>query len=133
MNTKYELTDETIVLGSRTLHRIRALRDIPVLGCDVEKGTLGGFVESEDNLSYADTDGCWIFGNAKVYGKAIVKDWARVAEEAEISGDVIVKDFALIGGQTRLCGAEVIGDQERIPPRGIITKAPHHPPKKGAS
>jgi len=133
MNTKYELTDETITHNGRTLHRIRALRDLPVLGCDVEKGTLGGFVESEANLSYANTDGCWIFGDAKVYEGAVVRDWARVAEHADISGHVIVEDFALIGGHTRLSGAEIVGGQERMPPQGIIKKTPHQPPSTSTS
>lgn len=47
---KYELTKETKTLADDTvLHLIRALMDIPRY-C-VKAGELGGFVESEDNLS----------------------------------------------------------------------------------
>ena len=48
MNTKYEITD---IAHEKYpfLHRIRALRDI---GSEVKAGDLGGFVESEGNLSF---------------------------------------------------------------------------------
>lgn len=38
---KYELTDETILIGSQILHRIRALRDF----ADVKAGDIGGYIE----------------------------------------------------------------------------------------
>ncbi|GAA5111987.1 hypothetical protein [Bartonella jaculi] len=62
---KYELTDETIEIRGKTLHRIRALRDFS----DVEKGDLGGYIEREGNLSHEDS--CWVYYNAKVYGNAL--------------------------------------------------------------
>lgn len=46
---KYELTDETKVEHGVTLHRIRALVDIVRYG--VKAGDLGGWIESEANLS----------------------------------------------------------------------------------
>ena len=62
MNIKYELTDETKNFCDITLHRIRALRDIPSAG--VKSGYLGGWIEKESNLSkYGDA---WVYGNAKV-------------------------------------------------------------------
>ena len=58
MNQKYEITD---IAHPRYpwLHRIRALRDIRE---DVHAGDLGGFVQSEDNLSIQDPS--WIYGDA---------------------------------------------------------------------
>ena len=55
------------------LHRIRALRDVRE---DVHAGDLGGFVQSEENLSQEGQ--CWIAGNAVV------------AEEAYVYGDAIL-------------------------------------------
>ena len=49
MNNKYELTDETKNFCGITLHRIRALRDIPSV--NVKSGDLGGWIEKESNLS----------------------------------------------------------------------------------
>ena len=48
MNTKYELTDETMrVLG----HRLRRIRPKQRVGPHAEAGELGGWIESENNLS----------------------------------------------------------------------------------
>ncbi|WP_375654209.1 hypothetical protein [Bartonella sp. AP19HLJMH] len=78
MVKKYELTNETIEVGGKTLHRIRALRDFG----NVKAGDLGGYIEKEDNLSH---DGnCWVSGNAKVYGKA------KVCGFAEIFGNTVI-------------------------------------------
>ena len=46
---KYELTGETKEIGGVTLHRIRALIDIPEHY--VKAGDLGGWIEAERNLS----------------------------------------------------------------------------------
>ena len=71
---KYELTEEKITLNeNQTLYRIKALKDFG----DVKAGDLGGFVESEKNLSQ---DGnCWISDDVKVY-----EDAARISESAII-------------------------------------------------
>ena len=63
MEKKYILTEETKEVGGRILHRIQAVRDFDA----VQKGDLGGWVESEENLSH---DGnCWVFGDGRVFGK----------------------------------------------------------------
>lgn len=79
---KYELTDETVEQDGHILHRIRALKDFG----NVKKGDLGGFVESEDNLSHKRN--CWVYGDAKVYENAKVCGNARVLGEAEVTGKV---------------------------------------------
>lgn len=61
---KYELTDETIEVYGTALHRIKALKDFG----NVKKGELGGYVESEHNLSQEGN--CWVCGNAEVCGNA---------------------------------------------------------------
>lgn len=66
MSKKYELTDETVRINSIILHRIKALTDFG----DVDAGDLGGWVESERNMSH---DGnAWVYDNARVYGNAWV-------------------------------------------------------------
>lgn len=67
---KYELTNEHIDAYGTRLYRIRALIDFG----DVKAGDLGGYVESENNLSHD--------GNAWVYGNAWVSDNARVSGNA---------------------------------------------------
>ena len=62
---KYELTDDTITVGGRILHRIKALKSFS----DVEEGDLGGYVEKE-NLSQIGN--AWVYGDARVSGNAQV-------------------------------------------------------------
>jgi len=60
-NKKYEFTGETKEWCGHTLHRIRAIIDIAY----TKAGEIGGWIESESNLSEYD--------NAKVCGDAKVK------------------------------------------------------------
>ncbi len=58
---KYELTDEFIEHWSgKKLYRIKALIDFGL----VVAGSLGGFVESENNLDH--NGNAWVYGNARV-------------------------------------------------------------------
>ena len=57
MEKKYELTESKIYCGI-TLYRIKALRDL----WNVKAGDLGGWVESELNLSHEGN--CWIYNDA---------------------------------------------------------------------
>lgn len=60
---KYEFTGETRDLSPTTkLHRIRAVIDIPHAG--VNAGEIGGWIESDSNLSH-DYD-AWVCGNAHI-------------------------------------------------------------------
>lgn len=63
---KYELTDDTITVEGRTLHRIKALKSFS----NVEEGELGGYVEKEDNLDQRGD--AWVYGDARVSGNARV-------------------------------------------------------------
>ena len=77
---KYELTGETKEIGGVTLHRIRALVDIP--GNDVKAGDLGGWIEVERNLSQKGA--AWVADEARVMGEASVMDSARVTGKARV-------------------------------------------------
>ena len=57
---KYELTSETKNVFGHILYRIKALSSF---GC-VSAGDLGGFLESEKNLSQ--NGDAWVYGNAEV-------------------------------------------------------------------
>ena len=81
---KHELTDDTITVGGRILHRIKALKSFS----DVEEGDLGGYVEKEDNLNQSGN--AWVYGNARVYGDARVSGNAQVYGNARVYGDAWV-------------------------------------------
>lgn len=95
---KYELTEETLEWKGHILHRVKALRDFNY----IKAGNVGGWVESEDNLSqYGD---CWISCEAKVYGDAKVFQDAQVFDEAQ------VYDHAQVYGNTKILDhAQVYG------------------------
>lgn len=78
---KYELVKEnTISKGNTTLYQIRALEDIDC----IKKGDLGGYVESEYNLSQEGT--CWVDNTSSVYGNAIVCENAFIGDKSVIAG-----------------------------------------------
>ncbi|WP_375662610.1 hypothetical protein [Bartonella sp. OC16QHHD] len=114
MEKKYEMTDETIEVGGKTLHRIRALRDFG----RVKKGDVGGFIEKEDNLSH---DGnCWVgddakvYGYAKVFGDAHVYGYAEVYGNSRIYGKAEVFDEPCIYGHAEVYGEAYIYDRARV-------------------
>ena len=105
MEKKYKLTEETINVGDKTLHRIESLKDFS----DVKKGDKGGFIEKEENLSQ--NGDCWVYHNAVVYGNAEVYDDAKVFEDARIYGKARVLDNARVYGNTNVYhNAEVCGN-----------------------
>lgn len=115
MNKKYELTDETKVIGNTTIHRIRALRDIPRHG--VTSGDLGGWIEKENNLSHEGdawvSGDAWVLGDARVSGNASVFGDAWVYGNARVHGDAEVYGDAWVYGDARVFGdAEVYGDAD---------------------
>lgn len=106
MEEKYRLLydDTVIVFRGHTLYRIEALRDFGF----IKKGDLGGYVESEHNLSHRGL--CWIYGQAKVYGLAQVLGNAVVSGEAQVFENAIVYEYASVNGHAQIYGqAEVYG------------------------
>lgn len=87
---KYEITD---IAHPKYpwLHRIRAL--VPV-NEDVKAGDLGGYVQTEDNLSQKDT--CWI------YDQAICCEDAMVRKDARMYDGSMARGSALIAGDARM-------------------------------
>jgi carbonic anhydrase/acetyltransferase-like protein (isoleucine patch superfamily) len=103
MNKKYEFTGQKMLIiidVSHELHRIRRLSD----------GKLGGWIESEDNLSQEGD--CWVddhaqvygdakvYGNAKVHGGAVVHDHAKVRGNADIDDNACVFGYAIVEDNT---------------------------------
>lgn len=81
---KYEFTGETIEHDGHILNRIRALIDFD----GVKKGDIGGWIESEHNLSH--NGNSWVYDDAKVYEHAQVFHDAKVYYRAKIYGNAEV-------------------------------------------
>lgn len=120
-NTKYRLIPEDYkeICGEK-LYRIEALKDFG----GVKAGDLGGYIESEDNLSH---DGnAWVYGNAcasdnaRVYDNARVGDNAWVRGNARVCGNARVDCNAYVGGNAwvygyaRVRGNACVGDNARV-------------------
>ena len=124
---KYELTNETHP-DHPTLYRIRALRDIPERG--VKSGDLGGWVESELNLS--PSGAAWVYGDAQVSGDARVADNASVYGGAQVYGNASVYgDASVYGNDAQVYGgawvhgdARVFGDAQVYVARHVTTLGP---------
>ena len=114
---KYELTDETIEWKGHILHRIKALKDFRCNGFSITTGQLGGFIESESNLSQEGN--CWvnynasIYGDAKVYENAILLDDSFAHDNARIHGNAIIHDEARIYDNAEIYDcAEIFGNAQ---------------------
>ena len=76
------------------LHRIQALKTINEW---VEAGELGGFVQSEQNLSQEGA--CWIYDDAICCGEAVVKQDAELHDGAAVAGFSIITGDACMYGR----------------------------------
>lgn len=120
---KFELTDMTKDHIEPTVHRIRALRDIP--GNRVQEGDIGGFVESEDNLRQRGSawvgedaivkDCALVAGSAVVRGSAVIRGSALVKRSARVAGDAVVEYGAVVAGDA------VVTDNARVKNRALVT------------
>ena len=121
MEKKYEiLKDQAITMNGSTIYRIKALK----LFGDVEAGDMGGFVESEDNLSHEGP--CWIYGDAMVYHKAkvkdnaIIRDYVHVFNNARVMENAIVEGHARVSDDSTVFGNARVKDNANVFGRGII-------------
>jgi carbonic anhydrase/acetyltransferase-like protein (isoleucine patch superfamily) len=108
-NKKYELVDVgDDFVGHHKVYRVKALRDFGF----VSKGDVGGFVESEKNLSHEGN--CWVKDNAYVV------DNARVYEDAIISGNAWVHDNACVYGNGRVYGDTAVYHNAKVYDNAIV-------------
>ena len=125
---KYELTDirQSVSISGESLYRIKALKEFvnETTGVVIEKGQLGGFVQSEKNLSQYGT--CWIDDSARVFNNAVVSDNAYVGQEAmihrnvQISGNAAVLDSAWITDNAIVKDNAQIRDMPLIKDNAVI-------------
>lgn len=118
---KYKIRkDLSYTFDGHKLYRVEALKDFG----NVKKGSVGGFIEKEDNLSQEGN--CWIFldakvyGNAKVFGNAIINGFAQVCDNAMVYGNAQVnryskiKNNARVYGNARIWGNSIVKDNAQV-------------------
>ena len=107
---KYEmlLEEKVLKIDGRKLYRIRALKDFG----NVKEGDLGGWIESEDNLSHEGS--CWITDEARVFDDAlicddaIIRDHAKIYGSSKIHGKSEVSGRAVVYGMAKVCNSKTI-------------------------
>lgn len=111
-NKKYRLLPEASKSG---LHRIQAVKDFS----NIKKGDLGGWVDSEDNLSHKGN--CWIYGNAQVKLGVRISENAMVCDNAILSGygvsvkgNAVISDIAMITGDFLYSNYTQCSSKDRI-------------------
>lgn len=116
INKKYELLkDDFIEVLGRKLYRIRALKNFG----KVLAGELGGYIESEKNLSqegnaWVYDDAC-ICDDAIVYDNAIVMNNAWVYGNAKVFGSAQLSGHASVSGNAQVCGTVRISGEASLP------------------
>lgn len=88
----------------RPIYRIQALRDFS----DVKKGDLGGFVESEENLSQMGD--CWIYDMAQAVDKSRVEGDACLRDCSKMYDSSLIKDKAQLQGCARMIQYACLAD-----------------------
>ena len=126
MGKKYEL-----IKNEYGFNRVKALKDFTLItGEQINKGDLGGIIESEDCLSQEGL--CWIMDEAyvegEVSGNAVVKDDAKIygtvsgnaiveydaIVEGTVSGNAIVRDNGFVGENATVTGNAVVQADQYI-------------------
>jgi len=107
---KYMMLSESIEMDGHILYRIQAL--VPF--SDVQAGQMGGFIESEENLShdglawiYDDAcacDGSRVYGDAQLRNRATIRDNAQAYDSAVLEDDSLVDEEAEVYGRARMRG-----------------------------
>lgn len=120
---KYEIT-EAAHPKYPWLHRIRALTDVNE---KIPKGSMGGYVQSEKNLSQEGT--CWIYDQAVCCEEAVVEQEAGLYDgtmargSALVTGDAVMYDRAVADGNCCIRSGEIKEDV-RVSGYAMITKHP---------
>lgn len=112
---KYKIRKNlTFKQGNKKLYRIEALRDFS----DIRKGDLGGYIESEANLSQYDVG--WIYDNAKVSGNAQVSGNARVRDNAQVYDSALVYGNAQVRGHAQVSGYAQVSDSALVSDNALV-------------
>ena len=125
---KYEILPEPIAApNGEVCHRIKALKDIPVIG--VKKCDLGGCVSNATSLSHSGSswifEGGFVVGNAIVEGDAIVGDGALVGDTACVSGAAAICKGVVVDSNAQV-GGDVVVRHGNIGCGAVVTKQYHY-------
>lgn len=107
---KYEL----IPSDKEGLYRVKALKDFS----NVKKGDIGGFIQSENNLSH--NGNCWIYNDAivgddtRIVENAVIRDRAVVCDNAVVYGNAQILNYAQVWGNAEVSGEAVVRNSANV-------------------
>ena len=120
---KYEILmneENTIEFNGRTLHRIRALKDFD----DVKAGDIGGYVESEWNLSqygicwiYDDAicmDNAWVCNSAKMYNRSCMYNNSKMLDNSIMYDYSRMYDNTMMYDNSKMFDNSIMFDNSRM-------------------
>lgn len=110
-SVKYCLTSESKNMYGIRMFRIQAKKTFECHGIAVFAGELGGWVESENNLSQ---DGsCWIFDNATAYEQSVVSGNAMMTGNSQAYGHSSVSENSVLTDRSKIFErASIYGNAE---------------------
>lgn len=100
----YDSEDESEMEEEYRLYRIQALRDFG----DVKKGDLGGYIQTQKNLSHSGN--CWIYDKAIAGDDSKVKNNAKVMDGAILRGAAVVSKNAVLTNNAKLASSAIVTD-----------------------
>lgn len=104
---------------TENLWRVVACRTFETSYGLIEKGHIGGWVESEYNLCHAGS--CWVHHEAQVSGTAAVYGDAQVYHMARVSDAAHVYDRASIWNEARITGGASVYGNARVVDKAHVT------------
>ena len=118
---KYKFTGKTKIHLGKTLRQIVC---VTAFGA-VSAGDVGGWIESESNLSHHGN--AWVYGNGMVYGNGIVCGNGMVCDNGIVYDNGMVCDNGMVYGNGRVCdngrvygNGRVCGNGEVLTRKAII-------------
>lgn len=113
-NKKYEFTGKEVILTSKKYINNRLVIKEHILKqiIRLSDGLIGGYIESEENLSHSGT--CFVYDNAMLCGNVIVTDNASVFGNAFLQGDVLLSGKSKVYENALLIGNIKIGKSTSI-------------------
>ena len=117
----------------KKLFQIQALKDFQANQWRIQAGELGGYVESERNLSQQGS--CWLIkrskvmdnalvsGNAYISSASVISGNAQVFDNAQVMGSSKITDNAKVYGNAFIINCEIISDNAQVFENAVIAKA----------
>lgn len=112
----YELTNIVKHVNGHVVYRIKCVNEFKCQDKVIKVGQLGGFIESEDNLS----DNAWVDDDSVIYGDSEVSDNAYICDNSRVYDSALVFDDAYICDNSEVCGNAWVFGKAYVSHKSVI-------------